>query len=48
MEKDKNILTVRNVTDHQYGWVIREAKRLGVNLTAIVKILIEDKMKKGN
>ena len=39
--KDKNILTVKNVTDRHMDFLKATAKRFGTNLSAVVKGLIE-------
>ena len=46
MEKDRNIITMKNVTDFHYKWVAKRAKRLGTNMTAVVKMLIDEKIEK--
>ena len=45
-DKDRNIITMKNVTDFHYEWVAKRAKRLGTNMTAVVKMLIDEKIEK--
>jgi len=38
----KRVITVKNVTEKQYKWIEKEAKRRGLTISAIIKIWLQD------
>lgn len=47
MAKVKNYILVSNLTETQRLWLESQARADGTNMTAVVKRLINDRMKEG-
>lgn len=41
-DTDTKKLTVTNVTQHQYGWLIQEAEKRGLSKSVVVKLFLQE------
>ena len=44
--KMENKIAVRNIPDHQYEWVQKQATKNGSNMSVIIKILLQEQVEK--
>ena len=42
----ENLISVRNIPDHQYKWVKKQATKNGSNMSVIIKILLQEQVEK--
>ena len=42
----ENIISIRNIPDHQYEWVKKKAKQNGSNMSVVIKMLIQEQVEK--
>jgi len=42
----ENKITVRNMPEHQYDWVQKQALKHGSNMSVIIKMLIQEQVEK--
>jgi len=42
----ENKIAVRNIPDHQYEWVQKQATKNGSNMSVIIKILLQEQVEK--